>query len=167
MRTRCRWTITFMMSTSRCCREYLVLECRLFYSLTSFLLDSLYWSEQDVLSFLSSNSDDAHLKRIKAWHERSLTATHTSADDENAAPENVDGPVSIQRDKSEKKGQLEFGGLRRSGGHRIQDVKEMDTIPVSRSVCDVRNQILIWWMVWRSLSVPISRRVHRLSLFML
>ena len=100
---------------------------------------SLYWSEQDVLAFLSSNSDDAHLKRVKAWHERSLTATHTSADDENADPENGDSPISKQREKSEKKGKLDFAGMRRSGGHRIQDIKEMDTIPVSTR----------WRRVWK------------------
>lgn len=99
-----------------------------------FSAHSLYWSEQDVLSYLSENSDDAHLKRVKAWHEKSISAVHSSADDENASPEiGSDRAASKQRSKSEagKKGKLEFAGLRRpSPGHRIQDIKEMDTVPV-------------------------------------
>jgi len=90
---------------------------------------SLYWSEQDVLSYLSQTSDDAHLKRVKAWHERSLGAVHLSVDDDDPSPE--EDATSKQRAKSAQKDKLEFSGLRRpSPGHRIQDVKEMDTIPV-------------------------------------
>ncbi len=136
--TRCLWTTTSSTSTSRSCRE-----CSEDRGCCVSLLTpqppsfcSLYWSEQDVLSFLSENSDDAHLKRVKAWHEKSSSAVHSSAGDENASPEvGADGAagVSKQRAKSEagKKSKLEFGGLRRpSPGHRIQDIKEMDTVPV-------------------------------------
>ncbi|ORX38254.1 hypothetical protein BD324DRAFT_649631 [Kockovaella imperatae] len=84
---------------------------------------SLYWTNQDVLSYLAGTSDDPHLLKIKALGDK--YAKETSARD-------VAGDVtrSRQRQKSAHRSKFTYEGLRSSGGHKIQDIKELMSLPV-------------------------------------
>jgi len=86
---------------------------------------SLYWTKQDVISFLAEEIDEPNVLHIKSISDR-LAAAYRSADDDSASP----APNSKQYQKSAKKLTLEFDGLRQSGGHQIQDIKELMAIPV-------------------------------------
>lgn len=109
----------------------------------------IYWSERDVISWLAENSDDEHLKKVKQTaeqHALNMEVTSRSVNDESALfdDDNEDdeqivvnrtGPVqketSKQRLVSMAKLKPEFEGLRMtSAGHRIQEVKELMTVPV-------------------------------------
>ena len=90
---------------------------------------SLYWTTQDVLSFLAETSDDPHLLRIKALGEQQAhkesppTALDPSVSDSFAG--------SKQYQKSAQQAAPQFDGLRTTtSGHRIQDVRELTSIPV-------------------------------------
>ncbi|WVQ80029.1 hypothetical protein IAT38_002130 [Cryptococcus sp. DSM 104549] len=94
---------------------------------------SLYWTDQDVLSFLSETSDDPHLLKIKSLGERrALGASTSQAADESALFEDGnEGVVSRQYQKSAHPSAFRFEGLRQAeGGHKIQDVRELMSVPV-------------------------------------
>jgi protein SSD1 len=113
----------------------------------------IYWSERDVISWLAENSDDEHLKKVKQTaeqHALRMEVTSRSVNDESALFEDDDneddeqivvnrtGPVqketSKQRLVSMDKLKPEFEGLRTASGHRIQEVKELMTVPVRFSL---------------------------------
>lgn len=96
---------------------------------------SLYWTNQDVLSFLAETMDDPHLEKIKALGDRHAAGHSTRSAD---AAKLFDGgsysapspATSVQYAKSASRSALEFDGLRISGEHKIQDVRELMKIPV-------------------------------------
>ncbi|WVR09339.1 hypothetical protein IAU60_006405 [Kwoniella sp. DSM 27419] len=84
---------------------------------------SLYWTNQDVLSFLASTTDDPHLLKIKALGERQAQASSQST--------NNGAGSSKQYSKSAERQLPKFDGLRTgAGGHKIQDIKELASVPV-------------------------------------
>jgi protein SSD1 len=80
---------------------------------------SLYWTSQDVLTYLASTSDDPHLVHIKSIADRPQGSNSAS-----------DGEGSAQRERSAQSGKVDHAGLRTSGGHKIQDVKELMKVHV-------------------------------------
>jgi len=111
----------------------------------------IYWSNRDVISWLAENSDDEHLKKVKQnaeQHALKMEVASRSVHDENALfdeDEAEDDEIVLGRDdkaveqrESSKqrlhslaKVQPEFEGLRLpSSGHKIQDIKELMTVPV-------------------------------------
>jgi protein SSD1 len=110
----------------------------------------IYWSTRDVISWLAENSDDEHLKKVKQNAEqhalkmevasRSLHDESALFDEDEAEDEIVLGrddkveemkETSAQRLYSMAKVKPEFEGLRApSSGHKIQDIKELMTVPV-------------------------------------
>ncbi|KIY74063.1 RNB-domain-containing protein [Cylindrobasidium torrendii FP15055 ss-10] len=108
----------------------------------------IYWSTKDVIAWLAANSDDEHLKKIKQNAERHAAAmeiTSRSVHDEKAlfdedeaedevvlGRKEVAGPeTSTQRLLSMNKIRPEFEGLRTTtSGHLIQDIKELQSVPV-------------------------------------
>ncbi len=96
---------------------------------------SLYWSEQDVLSFLAKQTDDnEHLKSVRA------AAGNRAGDEESG--EKI---TSKQQSKSMKRETGKFEGLKEEDGHKIQDVKELQNVPVSipRPSRDCSGKLLI------------------------
>ncbi|OCF35764.1 hypothetical protein I316_02256 [Kwoniella heveanensis BCC8398] len=93
---------------------------------------SLYWTNQDVLSFLASTTDDPHLLKIKALGERHAIGTSTSQSaDESALFDESSNVSSKQYLKSAHKETPKFDGLRSdAGNHKIQDIKELGKVPV-------------------------------------
>jgi len=111
----------------------------------------IYWSERDVISWLAENSDDEHLKKVKQTaeqHALKMEVTSRSVNDENALFDDdgdddeqimvnrTGGPqekeTSKQRLLSLAKLKPQFEGLRtNAAGHRIQDIKELMSVPVS------------------------------------
>ena len=90
---------------------------------------SLYWTTQDVLSFLAETSDDPHLLRIKALAEQQVHKESSAVGQEPAVSSSIAG--SKQYQKSAQRAVPQFDGLRiTTSGHRIQDVKELMSIPV-------------------------------------
>ena len=95
-------------------------------------LPRLYWTTQDVLSFVASTTDDPNLLKIKALGERYALGTSTAQTrDADALLQDDDALVSsAQYTKSAQRHAVGYEGLRSSGGHRIQDVRELMSIPV-------------------------------------
>ncbi|KAK4687107.1 protein SSD1, partial [Tremellales sp. Uapishka_1] len=93
---------------------------------------SLYWTKQDVLTFLAETTDDEHLLKIKRLGEQHAIGNSTSrAQEAESLFEDSTTAQSIQYQKSAQRGQVDFQGLRTSGnGHRIQDIKELMKIQV-------------------------------------
>lgn len=110
----------------------------------------IYWSERDVISWLAENSDDEHLKKVKQTaeqHALRMEVTSRSVNDESALFDD-DGDdeqivvhrsggaqnekeTSKQRLQSMVKVKPQFEGLRVTpAGHRIQDIKELMSVPV-------------------------------------
>jgi protein SSD1 len=110
----------------------------------------IYWSERDVISWLAENSDDEHLKKVKQTaeqHALKMEVTSRSVNDESALFDD-DGDddeqimvnrtggsqekeTSKQRLLSMAKVKPQFEGLRtNAAGHRIQDIKELMSVPV-------------------------------------
>jgi protein SSD1 len=110
----------------------------------------IYWSNRDVISWLAENSDDEHLKKVKqnaeqhalkmevvsrpVHDEKALFDEDDAEDDEivlgrsDAAPERE---TSKQRLLSQAKIKPEFEGLRTTpSGHKIQEIRELMTVPV-------------------------------------
>jgi len=108
-----------------------------------------------VITWLAENSDDEHLKKVKQnaeQHALKMEVASRSVHDENALfdEDDVDedeivlgrsdpvaqGPeTSKQRLLSMAKAMPEFEGLRTTpSGHKIQDIKELMTVPVSRVI---------------------------------
>ncbi|KAG8761464.1 hypothetical protein FRC14_003877 [Serendipita sp. 396] len=109
----------------------------------------IYWSERDVISWLAENSDDEHLKKVKQTaeqHALKMEVASRSVNDESALFEDDaddeqimvnrtggsgDREASKQRLISLSKAQPKFEGLRvTTAGHRIQDIKELMSVPV-------------------------------------
>ncbi|KAJ3814244.1 SSD1 protein [Lentinula aff. lateritia] len=110
----------------------------------------IYWSNQDVITWLAENSDDEHLNKIKQnaeQHALKMEVTSRSVHDEKALFDEEDaeedeiilgrndqsaGPeTSKQRLLSIAKPAPVFEGLRKApSGHKIQDIRELMTVPV-------------------------------------
>lgn len=112
----------------------------------------IYWSNRDVITWLAENSDDEHLKKVKqtaeqhamkmevssrSVHDESALFDEDDADDEivlgrSETREDEKKETSKQRMLSQAKLKPEFGGLRTTAtGHKIQDIRELMTVPVS------------------------------------
>jgi len=104
-----------------------------------------------VISWLAENSDDEHLKKVKqnaeqhalkmevasrSLHDESALFDEDEAEDDEIVLGRDDKPeaekeTSEQRLYSLAKVKPEFEGLRApSSGHKIQDIKELMTVPV-------------------------------------
>lgn len=119
----------------------------------------IYWSDKDVITWLAENSDDEHLKKVKQnaeQHAVKMEVASRSVHDEKALfdedeEDGVNGdddeivlgresaPVAVspvqetsnQRLYSIAKHQPQFEGLRvTSAGHKIQEIRELMTVPV-------------------------------------
>ncbi|KAH7879895.1 RNB-domain-containing protein [Lentinula edodes] len=110
----------------------------------------IYWSNKDVITWLAENSDDEHLNKIKQnaeQHALKMEVTSRSVHDEKALFDEEDveedeiilgrndqsaGPeTSKQRLLSIAKPAPVFEGLRKApSGHKIQDIRELMTVPV-------------------------------------
>jgi len=104
---------------------------------------SIYWSTRDVIGWLAENNDDEHLQKVKRnaeQHAVNMEVASRSVLDENALFEEDDDEIVIpkepaketskQRNISKSHLKPEFHGLRQVDGHRIQDIKELMTVPV-------------------------------------
>jgi protein SSD1 len=110
----------------------------------------IYWSTRDVISWLAENSDDEHLKKVKQnaeQHALKMEVASRSVHDEKALFDEDDADddeiilvrdekpaekeTSRQRLLSQAKVKPEFEGLRATpSGHKIQDIRELMTVPV-------------------------------------
>ncbi|EIW82128.1 RNB-domain-containing protein [Coniophora puteana RWD-64-598 SS2] len=111
----------------------------------------IYWSNRDVITWLAEHSDDEHLKKVKQNAEqhatkmevasRSVHDEHALFDEDDAEEDEIvlgrdkktekQNETSKQRLLSAAKVQPTFEGLRTSpSGHKIQDIKELMTVPV-------------------------------------
>jgi protein SSD1 len=111
----------------------------------------IYWSDRDVITWLAENTDDEHLKNVKQnaeQHALKMEVASRSVHDENALfDDNDDDEIVLGRDTdavvqetskqrllSMAKVKPEFEGLRTtSAGHKIQDIRQLMTVPVSAS----------------------------------
>jgi hypothetical protein len=84
------------------------------------ILLSLYWDTQDVLSYLAAENDDEYIRGVLA---RNQAESNDSADIQS---------TGIQGRKSASKRALKFENIEETdGGHRIQVIQELQTVPVS------------------------------------
>ncbi|KAI6164911.1 SSD1 protein [Pisolithus thermaeus] len=111
----------------------------------------IYWSGKDVISWLAENSDDEHLKKVKQnaeAHATKMEVASRSVHDEKALFDEDDteddeivlgrdgelvkeSETSKQRLLSASKVQPVFEGLKTTAaGHKIQEIKELMTVPV-------------------------------------
>ncbi|TFY81870.1 hypothetical protein EWM64_g2137 [Hericium alpestre] len=111
----------------------------------------IYWSDRDVISWLAENSDDEHLKKVKQTaeqHAAKMEVVSRSVHDEKALFDEDDGDDEIvlgreekeesdghddskQRQLSKAKVMPEFEGLKTTtSGHKIQEIKELMSVPV-------------------------------------
>lgn len=111
----------------------------------------IYWSGKDVISWLAENTDDEHLKKVKRnaeAHAAKMEVASRSVHDEKAlfdeddveedeivlGRENEPGKeaeTSKQRQLSAASIDPVFEGLKTtSSGHKIQEIKELMTVPV-------------------------------------
>ncbi|KAG8693174.1 hypothetical protein FRC09_010679 [Ceratobasidium sp. 395] len=110
----------------------------------------VYWSTRDVISWLAENSDDEHLKKVKQTAEQhavKMELTSRSVHDERALfdedeedeivisrpapPAETEEETSKQRQLSKAKAAPQFEALRQTpAGHRIQDIRELMSVPV-------------------------------------
>ncbi|KAH9844292.1 RNB-domain-containing protein [Rhodofomes roseus] len=110
----------------------------------------IYWSNRDVITWLAENSDDEHLKNVKQnaeQHALKMEVASRSVHDEKALFDEDDGEDEIvlgrddrqkddgveskQRQLSKSRVAPRFEGLRTtSAGHKIQEIKELQTVPV-------------------------------------
>ncbi|RPD67180.1 RNB-domain-containing protein [Lentinus tigrinus ALCF2SS1-7] len=112
----------------------------------------IYWSTRDVITWLAENSDDEHLKKVKQnaeQHAVKMEVVSRSVHDEKALfdeddneedeivlgrsnkeePEEVG--TSKQRQLSKQKLPPTFEGLKTlPSGHKIQEIRELMTVPV-------------------------------------
>lgn len=90
-----------------------------------------------MLSYLAANSDDEYVKTIKTDQEATSTGS----------PKPVEG--SVQQAKSADKAALQFENVKTTpDGHRVQIVRELQTVPVSRDSLVERSgdvEILKHW----------------------
>jgi len=110
----------------------------------------IYWSDKDVITWLAENSDDEHLKKVKRnaeQHAVKMEVASRSVHDESALFDEDDGDddeivmgraepgevmeTSKQRLLSLAKEKPRFEGIRvPASGHKIQDIRELMTVPV-------------------------------------
>ncbi|KAG5638203.1 hypothetical protein H0H81_001300 [Sphagnurus paluster] len=111
----------------------------------------IYWSKRDVITWLAENSDDEHLKKVKqnaeqhalkmevasrSVHDEKALFDEDDADDDEIVLERSDNKPEVketskQRLISQAKVKPEFEGLRVTAtGHKIQDIRELMTVPV-------------------------------------
>ncbi|KAF8897586.1 SSD1 protein [Infundibulicybe gibba] len=111
----------------------------------------IYWSDRDVITWLAENSDDEHLRKVKQnaeQHALKMEVASRSIHDENALFDEDDAdddeivlgrPDHTQTESETSKQRLlsiakvkpEFEGLRLTpSGHKIQDIRELMTVPV-------------------------------------
>ena len=111
----------------------------------------IYWSNRDVITWLAENSDDEHLKKVKQnaeQHALKMEVASRSVHDEKALFDEDDADedeivfgrtgfssakpeTSKQRLLSMAKVKPEFEGVRvTASGHKIQDIRELMTVPV-------------------------------------
>ncbi|KAG6334146.1 hypothetical protein ID866_4934 [Astraeus odoratus] len=111
----------------------------------------IYWSSKDVISWLAENSDDEHLKKVKQnaeAHATKMEVASRSVHDEKALFDEDDADddeivlgrdselvkeaeTSRQRLLSAAKTEPIFEGLKTTvSGHKIQEIKELMTVPV-------------------------------------
>lgn len=116
-----------------------------------------------MITWLAENSDDEHLKKVKQnaeQHALKMEVASRSVHDENALfDDNDDDEIVLGRDTDElvketskqrllsmAKVKPEFEGLRVTpAGHKIQDIRELMTVPVSviyRFYNDIGSAIL-------------------------
>nr|XP_018261796.1 uncharacterized protein I303_06241 [Kwoniella dejecticola CBS 10117]OBR83954.1 hypothetical protein I303_06241 [Kwoniella dejecticola CBS 10117] len=101
---------------------------------------SLYWTRQNVLSYLAETTEDPHLLKIKELGEKLISGSSTTqALEENSLFDNTgSGSGSNSNEKSKQylksslRSEIPFEGLRSdsSGKHKIQDIKELSNLPV-------------------------------------
>ena len=101
-----------------------------------------------MITWLAENTDDEHLKKVKQnaeQHALKMEVASRSVHDENALFDNDDDEIVLGRDTDEfipetskqrllsmAKVKPEFEGLRVTlAGHKIQDIRELMTVPVS------------------------------------
>lgn len=117
----------------------------------------IYWSNRDVISWLAENSDDEHLKKVHQTAEITAVKMEVASrsfhdekalfdeDDEDDGEDEivlgrsqaaVEAPVhSKQRVLSMAKVEPIFEGLKTpAAGHKIQEIRELMTVPVRESV---------------------------------
>ncbi|KZT12467.1 RNB-domain-containing protein [Laetiporus sulphureus 93-53] len=111
----------------------------------------IYWSNRDVITWLAENSDDEHLKKVKQnaeQHAVKMEVVSRSVHDEKALfdeddteedeivlgradREQEEEEISKQRLLSKSKVAPSFEGLRTTpSGHKIQEIRELETVPV-------------------------------------
>jgi protein SSD1 len=107
----------------------------------------IYWSDKDVISWLAENSDDEHLKKMKQaaeMHAQKMEVTTSQAQDESALfdeDEEEDKIVLGQEDPAQETSKQRllsmqntkpvFEGIKNTtAGHKIQEIKELMTVPV-------------------------------------
>ncbi|KAI0318692.1 RNB-domain-containing protein [Amylostereum chailletii] len=111
----------------------------------------IYWSDRDVITWLAENSDDEHLKKVKqnaeqhavkmevasrGVHDEAALFDEDDGDDEivlgrDSKESDPDDETSKQRLLSKAKIMPDFEGLKTtSAGHKIQEIKELMTVPV-------------------------------------
>jgi len=139
----------------KCCGTLLIcLQNHVFDEHTRIL--QIYWSDQDVIGWLAENSDDEHLKKVhrtaeqnaakmevvsRSIHdEKALFDEDDDDDDEivigrTSIKESPEAPVAIETSKqrlfSIAKVEPVFEGLKTpAAGHKIQEIKELMSVPV-------------------------------------
>ncbi|KAF7355365.1 DIS3-like exonuclease 2 [Mycena sanguinolenta] len=111
----------------------------------------IYWSTRDVITWLAENSDDEHLKKVKqnaeqhalkmevasrSVHDESALFDEDEVDDDEIVlgrsdEKEAEPETSKQRLLSIAKVKPEFEGLRTTAaGHKIQDIRELMSVPV-------------------------------------
>ena len=120
----------------------------------------IYWSDKDVIGWLAQNSDDEHLKKVHRTAEQNavkMEVVSRSVHDEKALFEEDDDDgdeivigrtntkegseaapiieISKQRLLSMAKVEPVFEGLKTpAAGHKIQEIKELMSVPVCHSI---------------------------------
>jgi hypothetical protein len=145
----------------------------------------IYWSTKDVIAWLAENSDDEHLKKMKQTaelHAQKMEVVSRSVHDERALfdededdgddeivlgrPEETPAvaETSTQRLRSQNKEKPVFEGLKtNAAGHKIQEIKELMTVPVSFPALYMCDLMLTKYT--RLLSLPTSQRARQSSRF--
>jgi protein SSD1 len=109
------------------------------------LTSRLYWTEKDVLAYLAETTDDAYIKAVKLLQDRPRSDLSTEG-------------LTAQYAKSANPPQMEFEGLRDSGDHKIQDVKELMKVPVIVMSDMTKSPPVL--VVYAGMSICSSRNCH-------
>ncbi|KAF8314752.1 RNB-domain-containing protein [Clavulina sp. PMI_390] len=113
----------------------------------------IYWSEQDVITWLAENSNDEHLKKVKqtaeqhavkmevasrSFHDESALFDDDDDEEDEVLLKRTDAPLDLakvgnskQRLISASRAPPKFEGLRTPvSGHHVQEIQELMTVPV-------------------------------------